>query len=326
MSARSAAASIPAPARAQIHREHGFARAFIDGMRAKPKSVPCKYLYDAAGSDLFDQICGLAEYYPTRTELELLRRYAGEIAEILGANVELIEFGAGALTKIRVLLEALNKPRAYVPVDISGDYLSRVCAVLDREYPTLALHPVVADFTRPFALPGDLLTTSRRVAFFPGSTIGNFSPEEAATFLKTVSGLLRGGGILVGVDLVKDPAMLHAAYNDALGVTAAFNKNLLRRANRELDADFDPDAFSHYAPYNPAARRIEMYLISRIEQRVRICGEMVSFHESEAIHTENSWKYTVESFQALARAAGLTPTRVWVDDEHLFSVHWLEVE
>jgi len=324
VSAKRAAIGLPAPARVPHQRDGGFARALLDGMRSKPKHVPCKYLYDATGSALFDRICELPEYYPTRTELALLRRHAGEIADILGEGVELIEFGAGALTKIRVLLEALKSPSAYVPVDISGEYLSGVCSVLDAEYPGLSLHPVVADFTRPFALPAKLFTSTRRAGFFPGSTIGNFAPEEAMSFLKTVTGLLRGGGLLIGVDLVKDPAILHAAYNDAQGVTAQFNRNLLARANRELDADFDPDAFAHYAPYNPGEQRIEMYLVSRERQSVRVADEKIEFAEGEPIHTENSHKYTVESFGELASAAGLIPKRVWVDDARLFSIYWLE--
>src|SRR5215472_2456402 len=208
-------------------RDHGFARAFLEGMRATPKRLPCKYFYDAAGSALFEKICELPEYYQTRTELALLAEAAGEMAQVIGANVELIEFGAGALTKVRLLLDALETPLAYIPIDISGDYLTKVCAALDRDYPALRLHPVIADFTRPFVLPAPLLEPVRRVGFFPGSTIGNFTREEAVAFLKTTSGILKGGGLLIGADLIKDPAVLHAAYNDAAGVTAAFNKNLL---------------------------------------------------------------------------------------------------
>lgn len=318
--------SSPATHHARPIRDHGFARAFLDGMRATPKRVPCKYFYDASGSTLFESICELPEYYQTRTELALLSASAHEMADVMGANIELIEFGAGALTKVRLLLDALQSPLAYIPIDISGDYLTKVCAALDRDYPALRLHPVVADFTRPFVLPAPLLEPARRVGFFPGSTIGNFTREEAIAFLKTTSGILKGGGLLIGADLVKDPSVLHAAYNDASGITAAFNKNLLARANRELDAEFDLDAFLHYALYNPAAARIEMYLLSTKRQRVRIGETFVEFAEGEAVHTEDSHKYTIESFRALAWEAGFVPRHVWCDEQRLFSVHWLEAD
>ena len=319
---------IPAHARASspLHQDHGFARAFMDGMRSTPKKIPCKYFYDAIGSALFDEICALPEYYQTRTERSLLREHAQEIARIIGPDVELIEFGAGALTKVRILLDALEKPRAYIPIDISGEYLAKVCAALDKDYPTLHLDPVVADFTRPFVLPASKYGTARRVGFFPGSTIGNFSPDEAIAFLKTVSGIVRGGGILIGVDLVKDRDILHAAYNDERGITAAFNKNIFARANRELDATFDLDAFAHHAFFNEAASRIEMHLVSRVDQEVQAAGELIAFSKAESVHTEDSYKYTVESFQALAWAAGLVPREVWFDPDRLFSVHWLEAD
>jgi dimethylhistidine N-methyltransferase len=307
-------------------RDHGFAKAFTEGMRSSPKRVPCKYFYDAAGSALFDEICALPEYYPTRTETALLSSCAGEIARLMGPQVELIEFGAGALTKVRILLDALEAPLAYLPIDISGDYLAKVCSSLSAAYPQLRLEPVVADFTRPFVLPQLFKVSSRRVGFFPGSTIGNFAPDEAIAFLKTASGILRGGGILVGVDLVKDTGILHRAYNDERGVTAAFNKNLLVRANREIDADFDVDAFEHRAVYNSQASRIEMYLVSKKSQQVRIDGETFALLPEEAIHTENSHKYTIEAFQQLAWKAGLVPRHVWCDEERLFSIHWLEAD
>ena len=306
------------------HGDQAFATALADGMRRAPKSVPCKYFYDARGSALFDRICELPEYYQTRTESALLARSAGEIAAFMGPKVELIEFGAGALRKVRTLLDALDSPVAYVPIDISGDYLEGVCAALDRDYPELRLRPVVGDFARPFLLPAPAEGARRRVGFFPGSTIGNFRPDEAVTFLKTAAGVLKGGGLLIGADLVKDPAILHAAYNDAEGVTAEFNKNLLVRANEELGADFDLDRFAHYACYNPIAARIEMYLLSLAAQHVQVGDDIFSFKSGEAIHTEDSHKYTVESFQALARAAGFRPAAVWCDEDALFSVHWLE--
>ena len=320
------AQTAPFPYRARRHGDAAFALAFSDGMARRPKSVPCKYFYDAHGSALFDRICELPEYYQTRTENALLKNFAGEIAALMGPKIELIEFGAGALKKVRTLLDALDSPVAYVPIDISGDYLESVCAALDRDYPALRLRPVVGDFARPFLLPPPADGAVRRVGFFPGSTIGNFRPDDAVTFLKTAAGVLKGGGLLIGADLVKDPAILHAAYNDAEGVTAAFNKNLLVRANAELGADFDLDAFAHYACYNPLAARIEMYLVSLAAQHVRIGEETIAFKAGEAIHTEDSHKYTVESFQGLARAAGFRPSAMWCDPQGLFSVHWLEAD
>lgn len=301
--------------------DEGFRRCFIDRLSRSPRSLPCKYFYDATGSDLFDRICELPEYYQTRTELKLLKDHAGEIASLIGSEAELIEFGAGALKKVRVLIEALDGIRAYVPVDISGEYLKAVAAMLERDYPSLVVEPVVGDFTNPVELP---LGGSRRIGFFPGSTIGNFRRQEALALLSSWAEMLAGGGLLIGVDLVKEPAVLHAAYNDAAGVTAAFNKNLLARANRELDGNFDLDAFAHYACYNPMAQRVEMYLISLRRQRVRAAGQLFAFEEGEAIHTEDSHKYTVRQFRSLAAEAGFTPRAVWVDKRGLFSLHWLE--
>jgi len=299
-----------------------FARELCEGLSAKPKRAPCKYFYDNEGSALFERICALPEYYPTRTELGLLARHAGEIASLLGAGAALIEFGAGSLEKVELLLRALTRVAAYVPVDISGDYLGRMTKRLARLHPEIATMPLAADFLEPLDLP-PLPHGARRIGFFPGSTIGNLAPAEALSFLRRTAGLLKGGGLLLGVDLVKEPAILHAAYNDALGVTEAFNKNLLHRANRELDADFDSDAFAHYAFYNPGHKRIEMHLMSLRPQRVQVAGRAFAFDEGETIHTENSYKYTVEGVQMLARRAGFEPVRSWCDDERLFSLHWL---
>ncbi|HVZ27320.1 MAG TPA: L-histidine N(alpha)-methyltransferase, partial [Rhizomicrobium sp.] len=228
----------------------GFADSLIEGLSRTPKEIACKYFYDLEGSALFEAICALPEYYQTRTEVALLRRHAGELAALIGAGAEIVEFGAGALRKVRVLLDALESPCGYSPIDISGAYLRDVTRSLKADYPGLILRPIVADFTQPLHLSG-MSGAQKRMGFFPGSTIGNFRPDAAMALLRRMRDMLDGGGLLVGVDLVKEPAILHAAYNDAAGVTAAFNKNLLARANRELGTGFELDGFAHYAPYNP---------------------------------------------------------------------------
>ena len=304
----------------EAHSEE-FARDVLAGLRKSPKELPCKYFYDDEGSRLFDRICALPEYYPTRTEIALLETHAKEMAALIGRDVELVEFGAGSLRKVGILLDTLDHPRAYRPVDISGDYLATHANALSRRYWGLAVRPIVGDFTKPLAISD---SKARMAGFFPGSTIGNFERGEALTFLSRAATLFAGSGLLIGVDLVKDPAVLHAAYNDSAGVTEAFNKNILARANRELDADFDPDTFAHYAFYEPVKQRVEMHLISRAKQNVRIAGEAIAFAEGETVHTENSYKYTVDSFHALAAEAGFRPRVVWQDAEKLFSLHWLE--
>jgi L-histidine Nalpha-methyltransferase len=324
-----------------------FARDLLTGLQSEPRSVSPKYFYDLQGSVLFDRICELDEYYPTRTEMALLSRHGREMAECVGARADLIEFGAGSLTKVRLLLDALDaqrwSPQRLIAVDISAEHLHEGAARLARDHPGLVVTPLAADFTQGLvwpALNGDAsgrpgsaapagrpefgAPAGRRVGFFPGSSIGNFSPDEALQFLRMAAKLLRGGGLLVGVDLVKDPALLHRAYNDAQGVTAAFNKNLLARANRELGTDFRPDAFDHYAFYQPQQQRIEMHLVSRRVQTVRLNGHAVRFEQGQTLHTENSHKYTVPRFQRLAEDAGFRPGPVWCDDEGLFSVHWLQ--
>jgi dimethylhistidine N-methyltransferase len=307
--------------------DKNFAGNLLTGLAKTPKEIACKYFYDAAGSHLFDQICELPEYYQTRTEMALLSRHAGEIAALMGESVEILEFGAGSLRKVRILLDAAQNPYAYTPLDISGDYLGEVVRALAAEYPALVLRPVVGDFTSPLEipdLPGRNSKISRRAGFFPGSTIGNFKPDAAMALLRQMRASLNGGGLLIGVDLVKNPARLHAAYNDASGVTALFNKNLMVRANRELGADFDTDSFAHYAPYNASAHRIEMYLVSLKRQSVTIGAERFDFAAGEPVHTEDSHKYTIESFREMAARAGFNPRAVWTDEERLFSVHWLE--
>jgi dimethylhistidine N-methyltransferase len=301
-----------------------FGRELFEGLSRSPRSISPKFFYDAAGSQLFDRICELPEYYPTRTEMRILTERAPEIAAQIGPHAEVIEFGAGSLTKVRLLLDALHAPRRYVPIDISGEHLEAAAQRLRTDYPQLGVQPLVADYTMPLVLPARGEGMGQRVGFFPGSTLGNFSPEEALAFLQLAQRLLRGGGLLLGVDLVKDPARLHAAYNDAQGVTAAFNLNLLRRANRELGTDFDLEGFAHAAFYNAPLRRIEMHLVSRRAQSVRLDGQRFDFEEGETIHTENSYKFTAPGLHALAVKAGLRPTAVWTDPERLFSVHWLQ--
>ncbi len=289
-----------------------------------PKAISPKYFYDEIGSRLFEQICELPEYYPTRTELALLRTHADDMAAQMGGQVQLVEYGAGALRKVRLLLEAIPRDSVqFVPVDISGPHLLSACDGLAGDYPGLAIQPLVADFTRPHTLP-PCPSGSRRVGFFPGSSIGNFTPAEADAFLRLAAAELQGGGLLIGIDLVKDEAVLHAAYNDAAGVTAAFNLNLLERARRELSAEFPPDGFEHLAFYNPAYRRIEMHLRATRPLDVQLGGETYAFREGETLHTEHSHKYTIDDFQAMAARAGFGPGKVWVDQNRWFAVLWLE--
>ena len=315
--------SLARPSHAAPAWHESFSNSLIAGLGKTPKEIACKYFYDEAGSHLFERICQLPEYYQTRTETSLLFRHADEIARLIGDDVEIVEFGAGSLRKVRILLDAVANIRAYTPLDISGDYLTNVVQVLAANYPALFLRPLIADFTGPLEL-APLPGNPRRIGFFPGSTIGNFKPAAAVELLGHLRACPEGGGLLIGVDLAKDPALLHAAYNDSAGVTARFNKNLLVRANRELGADFDLDAFAHYAPYNPVEHRIEMYLVSLKRQRVTLCGKHFDFVADEPVHTEDSHKYTIESFREMAVRAGFNPRAVWTDEERLFSVHWLE--
>ncbi len=302
-----------------------FAEELVAGLATRPRAVAPKWFYDSAGSALFDRICELPEYYPTRTEFAMLDQHAGALAAAIGPGAEIVEFGAGASRKVRLLLDALAAPAGFVPVDISGEHLEAAAAQLRRERPGLVVRPVVGDYTAgpTRALPP---AAGRRVGFYPGSSIGNFDPEAAHALLVRFREVLAGGGLLIGVDLVKSPAVLHAAYNDAAGVTAAFNLNLLARANRELGADFDLAAWEHAAFYHPGLQRVEMHLVSRRAQRVRVAGRAFDFDEGESIHTENSYKYTVDGFRALARRAGWAPQAVWTDGQRRFALHWLQPE
>jgi dimethylhistidine N-methyltransferase len=299
-----------------------FGRDLAAALAERPHAISPKYFYDAEGSRLFDRICELPEYYPTRTELAILERSVGEMAALAGPHAEIVEFGAGSLRKVRLLLEAFDRPARYLPIDISGEHLRDAAAILRKEFAGLDVQPVVADYTQSLQLP-PARGASRRIGFFPGSTIGNFAPDEALAFLRGAASLLRGGALVLGADLVKDPHVLHAAYNDAEGVTAAFNLNLLARANRELGANFVLPQFAHYACYNAPLQRIEMHLVSRVAQAVTIAGQRYELEEGESVHTENSYKFTMKGLRALAERAGFRAGPVWTDPDRLFSVHWL---
>lgn len=294
----------------------------LAGLARPQKTLAPKYFYDAPGCDLFDRICELPEYYPTRTELALMREHAGAMAELLGPDCQLIELGSGSSTKTRILIEALQPP-LYVPVDIAGAAIRSAAAALARAFPWLNINGVCADYTQPLTLPEFVGVPIRRKAvYFPGSTIGNFTPQEAIEFLKLARRMAGpGGALLIGVDLKKDKRLLDAAYDDAAGVTAAFNLNLLERINRELGADFQLRRFRHKAYYDEARGWIEMHLESLAAQLVHVGGARFHFRAGETIHTEISCKYSVEEFQALARRAGFEPKQTWVDAAKLFSVH-----
>jgi dimethylhistidine N-methyltransferase len=300
-----------------------FAHDVIAGLTARPKVLPPKYFYDEAGAKLFEQITELPEYYLTRTELMILREHAADIARLMPERTALVEFGSGSSRKARILIDAAPKIAAYVPVDISSQMLVQEADELRRDYPQLDVLPVDADFSRPFALP-QAVSGMPRIGFFPGSTIGNFEPHDSSAFLRHAGRMLGPGALLIiGIDLVKDPAVLNAAYDDPQGVTAKFNLNLLARINRELGADFDLDAFCHQAFYNIERRRIEMHLASRKRQKARVCGRVIDFRVGETIHTENSYKFTIEAFGALARGSGWTPIAGWSDPKGYFSVQAL---
>ena len=294
-----------------------------EGLSKPRKTLSPKYFYDAAGSELFEQITALPEYYPTRTEIGILDARGPEIADVLPKQAALVEFGSGSTAKLRRLLRHLPDLAAYVPVDVSGEFLADQAKTLRHDFPELAVEPVVADFTKPFTLP-ETTGMAPRAGFFPGSTVGNFEPAEAEALLDSFGEILGPDALLIlGVDLVKDKARLEAAYDDAAGVTAAFNMNLLKRINHELGGDFDLDAFEHRAVFNTQASRIEMHLVSRKDQTVRIGGDSFAFRQGETIHTENSYKYTLDTFRALAARAGWQTVTAWTDADALFSVHVL---
>ena len=311
------------PARA-VTEPSPFAQDVVAGLSARPRWLAPKYFYDERGSELFDQITALDAYYPTRTERRILETSADEIVEAIGRQAALIEYGSGSSDKTRILLDALHAQRtlaAYVPIDISEDYLLDTAERLRQRYPGLPVLPVAADYTRPFVLPDLPPETSRRVVFFPGSTVGNFTPEEAGAFLDGVAGIVGpGGSLLVGLDLVKDPATLVAAYDDPEGVTAAFNLNVLRRINEELGADIDLSAWEHEARWNADERRVEMHLVSLRPQTVHLAGRAFSFARGESIHTENSYKFGPDGLAAISAPRGFERVARWTDPNAWFAV------
>ncbi len=318
-----AAAHRPDTSRTDESRRAEDLAQILAGLGSPQKTLSPKFFYDERGSALFERITELPEYYPTRTEIAILRRHARELAALVGPQASLIEFGSGSSTKTRILLEHLEALAAYVPVDISPVQLHSAAAEIAADFPHIEVLPVAADFTRPFQLPQPRVMPLRNIVYFPGSTIGNFGPESALDLLRVMHQEAgEDGALLIGVDLRKDRAVLERAYNDAEGVTAAFNLNMLTRLNREFGANFDPGAFAHRAVYAEEAGRIEMHLVSRRAQTVRIAGETFRFREGETIRTECSYKYTLEQFAELAGSAGFSVHTVWTDDDRLFSVQY----
>ena len=306
--------------------EESFRDAVLHGLARPRKAIPCKFFYDERGSALFERICRLPEYYLTRTEIAILEQNADEIAAQMGAYSRIIEFGSGASRKARILLQALDRPIAYVPVDISREHLRVAAASLADDFPEVAIVAVCADYTGPFALPLLPGPSGKRVGFFPGSTIGNFEPGAALRFLLNCAHILGPGGeMVIGVDLKKDSRVLDAAYNDRAGVTALFNLNLFERINRELDGDLDLDLFEHFAFYSEGNGRIEIYIRSLADQQATIDGRRFNFAAGELVHTEYSYKYSVAEFRELAAGAGFRPVDTWTDPGALFSVHYFRL-
>ncbi len=311
----------------QSAEESAFAADVLRGLNATPKRIPAKYFYDDAGSLLFDRITDLPEYYPTRCEMGILQAHAAEIWKLIPEGAALVELGAGSNKKARILLKAAPKLSAYVPVDICGEMIEREAVELRRDFPKLNITPVTADFTKEFELPPEAKAAPVRVGFFPGSTIGNFEPHEAAAFMNNVAQILGAGAILIiGVDLIKPVEVLKAAYNDKAGITAKFNLNLLKRINRKLGGTFNLDGFEHHAIYNRARNRIEMHLASLKRQKVKVLGETIDFRAGETIHTENSYKYSIESLSALARGVGWSPVKAWTDADKYFSIQAFKLD
>lgn len=299
-------------------------REVLEGLASEPKHLPCKFLYDEKGSELFDQITKLDDYYPARTETAILENCIDEVAERIGPRAMVVEYGSGTSTKTPLLLNALYQPDAYVPIEISREYLIDSAERINEQFPSLDVIPICADYIESFEPPEDVLLHENRMVFFPGSTIGNFEPHEAIEFLGKMKRMVGSEGhLLLGVDLLKDPEVLIAAYNDSEGVTAEFNLNLLDRINRELGANFQRDQFYHQALFNEAKGRMELYLFSRRNQQVELFGQSFSLAADEGIYTESSYKYTFERFADVANAAGLEVEKVWTDERQWFSVQLL---
>ncbi len=299
-----------------------FRRDVIEGLSSQTKYIPSKYFYDAIGSDLFEQITRLPEYYPTRTEIQIMKDHAADVAEQIGPKATIVEYGSGSGLKTQLLLKHANSPQRYAAVEISESSLQASIAALRERFPGIEFHPVLADYTREFTLP--FTKDARKVVYFPGSTIGNFKPGPAMEFLKLIRSQVGDeGGLLIGVDLKKDPAVLHAAYNDAQDITAEFNLNLLDRMNRELGADFVRADFDHYAFYNPYEGRIEMHLVSREYQTVNVGSDSFDFIPGEPIVTEYSYKYSPKQFQDLASSAGFFSESLWMDKNRFFGLFYL---
>ena len=300
-----------------------FARELLRGLRQREKAIPCRFLYDRRGSELFEQITELPEYYPTRTETKILESCVSEIRSSTPTGSLLVEFGSGSSTKTEILLSALDRLAGYVPIDISPSALEEAKERLSTRFPELSILPVVGDFSASMKLPTEFIGTPK-LGFFPGSTIGNLETAEAEHLLTNMRDILGASSrLVIGADLRKDQDVLLAAYNDAQGVTAAFNLNLLTRANRDLKANFDLSRFEHLATYDPDRGRIDMNLVSKIDQTVNVLGHEITFSKGERIHTEHSHKYEIDGFRDLARRAGWTPNRFWTDDRSYFSVHEL---
>lgn len=305
-----------------LEREESFEEAIAEGLSGAQKAIPCRFLYDARGSELFDEICVLPEYYPTRTEIAILKENADAMARLIGPDAALVELGSGSSIKTHILLRRMNSPAAYVPVDVSREHLRASASDLAADYPGLRVIAICADYAAPFDLPD---TSGRNVAFFPGSTIGNLSRDGALDLLKTWRRRLGDDGMMiVGVDLKKEPRILEAAYDDAAGVTETFIRNILERANRELGADFDLSGFDYDARWNADEGRVEMRLVSTGDQRADVAGKTYRFAKGESVHVENSHKYGLEEFSALARKAGFDSAARYVDADRLFSVHVLK--
>ena len=308
-----------------FHPEHEqFLAEVLGGLARTPRELPTKYLYDERGSELYERICELQEYYIPNLEIRIMNDHIKEIVRLLDSDANLIEYGCGSCTKTRILLDNMPELAAYIPIDISREQLTSVTEELNGNYPELQILPVCADFTSSFILPMPEHAGRRNVVYFPGSSIGNFGPDSGRGLLANIARICQpGGALLIGVDLKKDPEVLYRAYNDPEGVTAAFNLNLLARINRELGADFNLDAFRHEAVYDQEKGRVEMHLISKKNQQVHLDEKSISFQEGEPIWTESSYKYSLDKFESMANDAGFDVAKVWTDEREWFSVQYL---